>query len=168
MYSLNTESPEEVTAIVDQFDDLLSSFERIRDDRTVLIKRFHRKSPRALEKLADDLGRRLAYWAPIQARIEGFDVFVDPPAGRGPVVYLTVRSPGLIELHRELADAYGTVIDSIEGEHYVPHITLARGGERTDIRPLTKASVEPVDWSIDELTLWDGRYSQPVRRYELS
>ncbi len=167
VYSLNAECPEEISDISDRYEHLLAPFERIREDHTLLVKRFHRRSPRTIEEIELELERRLTYWAPIPARVDGFGAFVDPPGGVGPVIYLTVKSPGLIELHRELVDIFGTVVETIEGDHYVPHVTVARGGERTAIRPLTEKSIESVDWLIDELVLWDARYDQPVRRYTL-
>lgn len=167
MYSLNAPVPEEVIGVCERYRDRLERFENTVDEHSLLAKRFHRRSPGEIEQLGMELDERLARWSPIPARIDGFDVFVDPPVGRGPVVYLTVMSPGLVSLHRELVDTYGTVISSIEGDGYVPHVTVARGGSRTAIAAITDVAFDPIDWSIDQLVLWDARYGQTIRSFEL-
>ncbi|MFW6153301.1 MAG: 2'-5' RNA ligase family protein [Halobacteriota archaeon] len=167
MYSLNAPVPDEAIEVCERYRDRLGRFERVTTEHSLLVKRFHRRSPGDIERLAVELDDRLAHWSPIPARIDRFDVFVDPPAGRGPVVYLHVESRGLVSLHRDLVDAYGTVVPVIEGDRYVPHVTVARGGERTEIASITGVSFDPIDWTIDELRLWDGRYEHDVRGYAL-
>lgn len=167
MYSLNAPVPAAVDRLVDDHADRLAAFETIRDVYTLVIKRFGPRAPAAVDALARDLETVLAEWGPIEARITGFDAFSDPPGGPAPVLYLAVESPGLVALHEALIRTFGTVSSEIEGERYVPHITLARGGARTAIAPLTDREIDPIMWTIDEVTLWDARYDQPVSTFSL-
>ncbi len=96
----------------------------------------------------------------------GLGAFEAPVAGPAPVAYLAVESPGLEALHDELVEAFGAV-PGLEGEDYVPHVTLARGGDVEALSALEGAAVEPVAWTVDELLLWDARRSKPAGRIGL-
>lgn len=167
MYSLNAALP---PAIVERREALAASlepFDTVRDPLTLVVKRFGARSPDAVDRLDRAVGELLGGWGPIAARNDGVDAFVDPPAGPGPVVYLTVDSPGLVALHEALAERFGLADVTIEGPRYVPHITLARGGSRADLDALTGRSLAPIEWTVDEVLLWTARYDRPVTRYPL-
>lgn len=167
MYSLNAPVPGAAVTYRHELEELLGRFDSVRDPLTLVIKRFGDRDTSALPALKQAVGENLQQWGPIEAAITGIDVFVDPPGGLGPVVYLAVQSPGLKTLHGHLNDQFGTVDPSIEGDHYVPHITLARGGDRIDIEAVTEVEMPREEWSIEELMLWSSRDEAPVKRYSL-
>lgn len=101
------------------------------------------------------------------ARIDRVGVFEHPPAGTAPVVYLAVESPGLVSLHDRLCRSFAPA-PAIEGRDYVPHVTVARGGHAVDARRLDGTAVEPVEWTVDEFTLYDADNGATVDRFALS
>ena len=66
---------------------------------------------------------------------------------------------------RALVDAYG-VVEGLEGDDYVPHVTLARGGSVVDVERVA-GEIEGVSWTVSELVIWDSRYREAVSRYSL-
>ncbi|WP_435184015.1 2'-5' RNA ligase family protein [Halobellus sp. EA9] len=172
MFSLNVPVPGRVARLAGDLHPELTRFERIRDRHTLVVKRFDT----ALDPDADSLSRlrerlrpllRDAASGPVDLRISGLDCFADPPRGTGPVVYLAVESPGLHALHRRLCEAFGTV-EEIEGDDYVPHVTLARGGSVEDARDLVRRrEIEPIAWTADELRIWDSRHREDAARLPL-
>ena len=78
-------------------------------------------------------------------------------------------SPGLVRVHRELCETFGTV-PGIEGDDYVPHVTLARGGgadAEDAVGRLLETEVEPVTWTVGELVFWNARYDEVTGRVSL-
>lgn len=167
MYSLNAVIPPAANEFRDDLAEVLEPFEERRDPLTLVVKRFGSRAPTELASLTRSLGEILQQWGPIAAEIEGVDVFVDPPGGLGPVVYLDITSPGLESLHRQLVDRFGVVDPAIEGAQYVPHITLARGGPRTGIDSVMDTSLATHEWTIEELMLWTARQDTAVTRFSL-
>jgi 2'-5' RNA ligase len=56
----------------------------------------------------------------------------------------------------------------MEGDDYVPHITLARGGSVADAADLVeRRSIEPVAWTAGELRIHDSRYREDAARLPL-
>jgi 2'-5' RNA ligase len=103
---------------------------------------------------------------PFDVRITGVDCFETAVTGPSPVVYLAVESPGLWALHDRLCDEFDPV-DGMEGEAYVPHVTVARGGEPAAARRLVKRDIEPVGWTVEELRFFDAERGQWVSRVAL-
>ncbi len=167
MYSLNAPAPSAVDTIFERFRESLQAFDVVRTSPTLLVKRFGPRSLADLSTLEGSLDDALSGWGPIEARANEIDAFLDPPDGPAPVVYLAIDSPGLEALHRHLVAEFGVGPEVIEGDQYVPHITLARGGHRTDLRSLTSASIDPIRWTIEELHLRDVTYDQPARQFHL-
>ncbi|MFP4590329.1 MAG: 2'-5' RNA ligase family protein [Halobacteriales archaeon] len=167
MYSVNASVPPAVEGLRDAVADELDGFERVVEAPTLVVKRLGRQRPAALEVLADRVEAALEGWGPVAARVDELGVFVDPPSGAGPVVYLAVESPGLRALHRDLVGALGVANPTVEGANYVPHVTLARDGNRADAAALSGRSVGPLEWTVDRLELYDARHGQPVRAYPL-
>jgi 2'-5' RNA ligase len=102
----------------------------------------------------------------VAARVAGVDLFERPASGPSPVVYLRVESPGLQQLHETLAAAFPPVA-GIEGADYVPHVTVARGGNPDRARELVETEVDPIEWTVDELVFWDADREQPGSRLSL-
>lgn len=167
VYSLNAAIP---AAAIEQRDELLEhleSFETVRDPLTLVIKRFGTPDSTALSSLERSLGEVLNEWGPMRAEIDGIDLFMDPPSGPSPVIYLGVSSHGLEALHRDLVDRFGVVDPAIEGENYIPHITIARGGPRVAIDELRDISLETHQWTIETVMLWSSRHDKPVKQFSL-
>ena len=101
-----------------------------------------------------------------EARVDEVGVFEQPPVGTAPVVYLAVESPGLVQLHEHLVATFESVSDGIEGESYVPHVTIARGGS-VDTARRVAGEVDPIEWTVSELQFWDAKHSQSVSTVSL-
>lgn len=158
MYSLNVPVPEDVSRLARGLAaDLLEATPR--DRHTLVLKRLGDDDPR---ELARRVREAAAGTQPFEARVTGVDAFVEPTTGRGPVAYLRVESPPLVRLHRRLCDRFGTVAD-LEGDAYVPHVTIARGG---DADSLVGRDVD-VAWTVDSLVVWAADYGEPTERLSL-
>lgn len=168
MYSLNAPVPPAVREAIADLRPALSGFDTIRDGRTrtLVVKRLAAEDRR--EYLAEERRVREALrGAPaVEARVTGVEVFRDPPHGRGPVAYLAVESPGLRQVHDRVVDALGAIPD-LEGEAYVPHVTLARGGDDRAIASLRDRSFDPVTWTVEVLEFYDARHGERIDRVSL-
>lgn len=166
MYSLNVPIPGEIERLAADLHPDLYGFDTVRQRHTLVVKRFGdatRSEYDALEQRA----RRVLRDAPaFDARISGIDYFDRPARGDGPVVYLAVDSPGLRSLHRRLASEFGAVPD-VEGDDYVPHVTLARGGNRETARRLADRSFDSIEWTVTSLQFWDATYDEPISTVSL-
>jgi len=87
-------------------------------------------------------------------------------SGPSPVVYRTVESAGLVALHDRLCEAFEAV-DGVEGSDYVPHVTVARGGDPAAARRLVERDIDPVEWVVEELVCFDAERGQPASRVSL-
>ena len=163
MYSLNAPLPPAVWDLTASLRPSLSGFDRVRETRTqtLVLKRLPATDRREfidVERRARDALRG----APaVEARISGIEVFRDPPNGPGPVLYLAVESPGLDRLHSMLVEEFGA-IETLEGDGYVPHVTLARGGSEAVIESLRDRDIEGLTFTIDALEFYDGRYRERI------
>lgn len=159
MYSLNAPIPGEVRRLAADLHPDLFGFASIREEFTLVVKRLGTPAPGEFAGIESRARRVLAGAPPCEARIAGIDAFELPARGDGPVVYLAVESPGLREIHDRLAAEFGTAAD-IEGEHWVPHVTLARGGSMDRVERLTARGIEPITWTIDSLHFYDARHGE--------
>ena len=191
MFSLNVPIPPAVDRLAADLQSKPSGFERMRDRRTLVCKRFGVGDvpgrvagadastdapaagpsflrPDALDALRDDLRPLLAGTDPFPIAVTGIDVFDAPASGSGPVLYLVVESDPLVRLHRRLCAAYGA-IEGIEGEEYVPHVTVARGGDPEPgvVADLAAAEFEPVRWRAHALDLYDPEFREVAASIEL-
>lgn len=194
MFSLNVPLPPAVDRLAGDLHPKLTGFDRVRDRHTLVCKRFgvedvrseeseggdggeedgrgeNRDSPprqEAVDRLRERLRRPLAGTDPFEVAVTGVDVFDAPRSGSRPVVYLAVESDELIRLHRRLCAAFGA-IDGIEGDEYVPHITLARGGnpEPGVVADLVTAEFDPIRWRVHALDVWDPEYREAAATVEL-
>ncbi|WP_435155607.1 2'-5' RNA ligase family protein [Haladaptatus sp. DFWS20] len=164
MYSLNVPVPGEVARLAEQLRPSLFQFDSVRDQHTLVVKRFGNRDD--YDRLEMQVRTTLVGSPAFEARISEIDCFENPARGDGPVVYLTVESPGLHELHRELIAEFDRIED-IEGDDYVPHVTLARGGNPDVAQQLTEHDIDPITWNVTRLQLWDATYEEPTATISL-
>jgi len=177
MFSLNVPVPRDVDRFADRIHPRLAAFDRVRDRRSLCVKRFGpddvsgRGGPtpeknRAVAELRERLRPVLSAVGPFDVRLPALNYFERPARGPGPVVYLAVESDVLTRLHRRLCGAFDPV-EGLEGDDYVPHVTLARGGDVADATDLAATDVEPVEWRVHALELYDPEFRQPAATIEL-
>ena len=184
MYSLNVPVPGEVERLAENLRPALMAFDSIRERHTLVCKRLDDASPgggrasnasagssraersHGVPRLRERVRTALAGAPAVEARIIGIDYFAHPPLGEGPVVYLAVESPGLRAIHRRFLDDF-SVIEEFEGDDYVPHVTLARGGDVDAARRVAEREVDPVTWTVSRLALWDATYEEEVATFPL-
>jgi hypothetical protein len=157
--SLNVPVPGRVRRVAADRRPELAAFDSVREDPSLVCKRFER--PPGKRPLAAALAGTPAF----EAAVTGVDFFAEPTSGAGPVLYLTVESPGLRDLHRRLVERFGAVPE-LEGDDYTPHVTLARGGARADAERLA-GPIEPVTWTVSRLFAWNAAYRAPEREIPL-
>lgn len=164
--SLNVPVPGRVAAVAGDLRPALAPFETVRDRHNLVVKRLSEEDPAGLETR---VRQALAGAPTFEARVAEIGAFEEPWAGPGPVVYLAVESPGLHRVHRQLCEAFDPV-PAIEGDGYVPHVTLARGGgaaAEDAAERLVGTEVDPVTWTVGELVFWDARYDEVLGRVSL-
>jgi 2'-5' RNA ligase len=171
VFSLNVPVPGAVAQLAADLHPRLVDFDQIRDHRTLVAKRFDESTLPAsqpelqLARLQQRVPQVLTGTPAFEAETRAIDFFAEPVRGAGPVVYLTVDSPGLRGLHDRFTDEFGT-IPELEGDDYTPHITLARGGSVADAERLA-GEIDPISWTVSQLQIWDSRYREAVSRYSL-
>jgi len=118
-------------------------------------------SAAALETLQNRLEPVRAAAEPFELALTGVDAFEARPAATDTVVYLTVESPGLMRLHRRLCAVFEPV-DGIEADAYVPHVTLSRGSDPSEVRAALAAEAQslPVRWRAHELEVYDAAFRE--------
>lgn len=164
MYSLNVSVPSAVARRAGQVAARLPGARRRRGEHTLVVKRLGETGPHRLSaRVREIVSKR----APLRARVTRIDRFDSPPVGSGPVVYLAVDSPAIEALHKELCDRFPPVAD-LEGDAYVPHVTVARGGDDRAAIERVLGAIDPIEWTVAELVVWDGRRGQLVERIALS
>lgn len=165
-FSLNVPVPGRVAAIASELRPALSPFASIRDRHTLVLKRLGEADRDGLESRV----RQALVGAPaVEARIGSIGAFEAPAAGTAPVVYLAVESPGLHQLHAQLCARFEPAL-GIEGDDYVPHVTLARGGGEAAMAAVDRLrdrAIEPVSWTVGELVFWDARHDEVTGRVSL-
>ena len=197
MFSLNVPLPPGVGRLAADLHPKRSGFDRVRERRTLVCKRFGARDlpdrvagagrsgrsdssngapdddppldkEDALAALCDDLRPHLSGTDPFDAAVTGVDVFDAPASGSRPVVYLAVESDGLARLHRRLCTAYGP-IEGIEGDDYVPHVTIARGGnpEPGVVADLVATEFDPIRWRVHALDVYDPEFREVAATIEL-
>jgi 2'-5' RNA ligase len=154
--SVDAPVPGRVAALADELSRDLAGFDRRRERHGLVLKRLGDRRPATVR---GPLRRALAGTAPFALRVAEVGVFRDPPAGPAPVVYLAVESPGLRATHDRLVEAFGAV-EGLEGEAYVPHVTLARGGDPAAADRLEGRTVGPVEWTAQRLVLFDATHRE--------
>ncbi|PSP78915.1 phosphoesterase [Halobacteriales archaeon QS_1_68_20] len=166
MYSLNVPVPGRVARLASDLAPHLVGFERIREEHTLVCKRLGSPAPGEYDHVQARAREELAGLPPFEARVTGVEAFEDPASGPGPVVYLAVESPGLRRAHDRLLDSFPPA-EGVEGEGYVPHVTLARDADCETVDRLLDRKVDPVTWTVDELVFWDAAHGGEAGRVRL-
>lgn len=169
MFSLNVPLPPAVERIADDLHPRLVPFDRVRERHTLVCKRVGLEDlpvagraphkDRGLAALREELRPLLAGTASLDLRVAELDAFERPAQGPGPVVYLAVESDDLRRLHGRLCGAFDPV-EGIEGDDYVPHVTLVRGGDPDAVERLRAADIDPVTWTATELAVYDPEFRE--------
>lgn len=168
MYSLNVPLPGSVGSLArDLGVRLTDATVRQRGEHTLVCKRLGRGDAATYHELEARAREVLVGQSPFEVRVAGVDCFPEAATGASPVVYLTVESPGLEALHRRLCAVFDPV-EGIEGDDYVPHVTVARGGSVERAADLRERPFEPVEWTVPELAFWDAERGQSVSTVSLS
>jgi hypothetical protein len=167
VYSLNVALPSSVTALAGRLArDLPGARARSRGEHTLVVKRLGDGDHAAYARLEARARDAVRGTAPFELRITGIDWFETAVTGPSPVVYLIVKSPQLRALHERLCGAFET-IEAMEGDDYVPHVTIARGGDPATARRLVEREIEPITWAVEELVFFDAERGQSVSRVSL-
>ncbi|WP_424001684.1 2'-5' RNA ligase family protein [Haloarcula salina] len=167
MYSLNVPLPSAVTSLAaDLATELPLARARSRGEHTLVAKRLGGGDHAAYARLEGQARDSLRGQPTFEAAVTGVGQFEAAATGPSPVVYLAVESPGLVALHERLCERFDPV-EGLEGEDYVPHVTIARGGDAAAARRLVERDVEPVRWSVDALAFFDADRGQEVSRVSL-
>lgn len=167
MYSINVPLPSAVTSqAADLAADLPLAQRRGRGEHTLVAKRLGDGDHAAYARLEAQGREALRGQPAFEAKVSGVEQFETAVTGPSPVVYLAVESPGLVALHKRLCGRFDPVAE-MEGDAYVPHVTVARGGDRAAAARLVEQDIEPIRWTVDELSFYDADRSQPVSRVSL-
>lgn len=167
-YSLNASVPVSVARLAAG----LASDCRTADVRTkhsMVVKRLpdesgpdgRRPNVRAFASRAREV---LSDLGPFVVRVTGVESFDRPTSGTGPVVYLAVESPGMVAAHERLCQVFDP-LPGLEGEDYVPHVTIARRG---DADRLVGTDIDPIEWTVERLVVWDAHRRLEVESVSLS
>ena len=168
MYSLNVPVPSEVARLAsDLAREVPGARARPRGEHTLVCKRLDAgDSPDAVHRLDARLREALTGTPPFAVRVSGVEQFREAVTGPSPVVYLAVESPGIHDTHERLCEAFDPV-EGLEGDDYTPHVTVARGGSPERADALCTREVDPIEWTVEELQLYDADHHQPVRTLSL-
>ena len=167
MYSLNVPLPSSVASVATRLArELPRARARSRGEHTLVAKRLGDGDHAAFARLESRAREALRGTDPFAARVTGVGQFETAATGPSPVVYLTVESAGLVALHDRLCEAFEPV-DGVEGSDYVPHVTVARGGDPAAARRLVERDIDPVEWVVEELVCFDAERGQPASRVSL-
>lgn len=164
MYSLNAAVPGRVRRIAGELAPQLAAFGDVREDHSICVKRLG--DDELYKTLAERVRTVLADAPAFEVAVTEIDYFEAPASGTAPVVYLAVESPGLEAVHETLVEAFGA-LPGIEGEAYVPHVTLARDGDLVDAERLAEREIEPVTWTVSELQFTDALHDHPIGSIDL-
>lgn len=166
MYSLNVPVPSEVARLAGNLArELPEARPRDRGAHTLVVKRLSQEMP--LPRLQAMVRERLRQQPPFTVRVTDVDVFEEAVAGPSPVVYLSIESQQLRALHERLSESFPPA-DGIEGEAYVPHVTVARGGSQAAAARLAERSIESHTWTVARVVLRDAQRDERVGRVTLS
>jgi len=154
VYSLHVSLPSSVTSLAGRLArDLPQARARPRGEHTLVAKRLGNGDHAAYARLEARARDALRGTAPFGVRVTGVEQFETAATGPSPVVYLAVESAELRALHERLCGEFDAV-DGMEGNDYVPHVTVARGATPR----------RPSGWSSRKST----RSSGPSRNWSFS
>ncbi|MFB6222736.1 MAG: 2'-5' RNA ligase family protein [Haloarcula sp.] len=167
MYSINVPLPSAVTSLATEIaTELPLAQRRGRGEHSLVAKRLGSGDHAAYARLEAQGREALRGQPAFEAEISGVEQFETAVTGPSPVVYLAVTSPELVDLHERLCEQFDP-IDEMEGDDYVPHVTVARGGDPDAAARLVERDIEPIQWTVDELSFYDADRNQPVSKVSL-
>ncbi len=168
MYSLNVSVPPGVAQLAGSLArDLPAARSRVRGEHTLVCKRLGTGDDQSVDMLLARARAAVTDTPPFDVNVTGVGYFESPTTGTGPVVYLAVESPALEALHHRLCEVFDPV-PHLEGDAYVPHVTIARGGTLEAARRLTDRDVDPVSFTVTSLVVWDAERALETTRLTLS
>ena len=150
MWSLNVSIPQNIVRAIEEITLGVKGWEEICEEPTLVIKRFEKKDLDGHVK--SEIRFLLENVEPFGIEIGNLERFDVAERGSSPVLYLEVKSPEVKALHENLVDVFGSV-EGIEGENYIPHITIARGGSG-DYIEFSGLSCD-TGWIVEMLEFWD-------------
>lgn len=163
MYSLNVPVPAGVARQAsDLAVDLPGARPRDRGEHTLVVKRLDGHEAH----LVDRAREAIAGTDPFSVTVTGVDLFAEPTTGRGPVVYLVLESPPLVALHRRLCERFDPV-PGLEGDDYVPHVTVARGGDHDAAHRFVDREPDPHSFDVEALVVRDAHRDLAAARFSL-
>ena len=166
MYSLNVPVPGRVRRLASDLHPQLVAFAHHPSDHTLLAKRLDASTPSDRHRVQRQVRNALGGLPPFAVRIDGIDYFANPTSGTGPVVYLTVDSPGLQDAHDRLVDELESLL-GLGGDDYVPHVTLARDGPTEAAERAASIDVDPIEWTVERLEFYDAHLEEPAGEIRL-
>lgn len=167
MYSLNVPVPSDVARLAGELSrDLPGAQKRSRGRHTLVVKRLGNGGYESYHAIEARVRELLVGQPTFAAGVTGVDVFEDVPNGNSPVIYLTVESPGLWDLHERLCEEFGA-IDGLEGTAYDPHVTIARGGSMERARSLCDRDLDRIEWTVEDLSFLDAKRAHEAGRISL-
>jgi 2'-5' RNA ligase len=161
VYSVNVPVPPAVERVAASLHGDLHALDSVRERHTLVAKRLGDPDSHAYPVVEKRARRALRGSPAFEARVTGIETFDNPAAGVGPVVYLAVESPALLDLHRRLAAEFDPA-PGVEGDDYVPHVTLGRGGNPATVARLRDRDIEPVTWTVSDLAFYDASHRERV------
>ena len=150
MWSLNVSIPQNIVRAIEEVALGVRGWEEICEEPTLVIKRFEKRDLDGHVK--SEIRFLLESVEPFGIEIENLERFDVAEKGSSPVLYLEVKSPEVKALHETLVDVFGSV-EGVEGENYIPHITIARGGSG-DYTVFSGLSCD-TGWTVEMLEFWD-------------
>ncbi len=167
MYSLNVPVPSRVARLATRIArDCPRARSRGRGKHTLVLKRLGDGDQRTYARLEARVREALGGQAPFEVRIGSVGYFAEAASGPSPVVYLAVRSRAIESIHDRLVGPFDPAT-GIEGDEYVPHVTIARGGSLESARRVATREIDPISWTVSELVFWDGRRGHPITTLSL-
>lgn len=168
-FSVNVPVPPAVKRLAADLAPELTAYDSVRDDFTLVCKRLG--DPESFAATEQRVRDALRGAPAFEAQISELGAFRNPPVGPSPVLYFVVESPGIEQVHESLC-AYFDPVPGMEGDDYVPHVTVARGVEsgplnRDPTDSLIGREVGPVTWNVTELQVRDGIYGETTTRISL-
>lgn len=124
---------------------------------------------RCLDELVERLGTAAARRTPFAARVAGGGAFPDPARARVLWTGLDLDDPGATELDRLAVGCRAAAVASgveVDGQRFVPHVTLARLGRPAEVTRwvrLLDAYAGPA-WTADRVTLVQSHLGEGPRR----
>ncbi len=151
MWSLNVSIPQGIVRAIEEMAPVSRGWEEIVEEPTLVIKRFEKEDLDG--HIESEIKFLLENVEPFTVEIGNLEMFEVADRGTSPVLYIEVKSIGMKLIHETLVSVFGCV-KGVEGENYIPHITIARGSGVKNIDFSDFSG--PTWWTAKTLEFWDG------------